>query len=161
MTQRNTILVADLNKSKELDIDKGSYGLLIEVDKDLDIQVGALGTKHFPAGTYLYIGSAVNSINARVDRHLRKHKKRFWHIDYLLEHAKISTILCFPHQGKKECQVARMLFHILRCEMYPRGFGSSDCDCYSHLFRLKQMDKLNTEHLIAKIKEVARTWNNI
>ena len=39
--------------------EKGSYVLLIALDKDATVAVGKLGTFSFPAGYYLYVGSAL------------------------------------------------------------------------------------------------------
>jgi len=38
----------------------------------------------FPAGWYVYTGSARNGLAQRVGRHLRHNKRKHWHIDYLL-----------------------------------------------------------------------------
>jgi len=51
---------------------KGCYALLMELKNDTEIEVGALGPLHFSNGHYLYIGSAQNGIEGRVQRHLRK-----------------------------------------------------------------------------------------
>jgi Uri superfamily endonuclease len=115
----------------ELIILKGAYALLINLDKDEEIKVGSLGTIHFPAGFYLYIGSAMNGIEGRVKRHLRKSKKIHWHIDYLLKNARITKT--FYRAGSKglECSLARQIGN--RFLAIPR-FGSSDCSCSGHLF---------------------------
>jgi Uri superfamily endonuclease len=63
---------------------KGTYALIIELASDERISVGKLGKINFKKGYYLYVGSGQNSLEARIARHLRKRKKKFWHIDYLL-----------------------------------------------------------------------------
>ncbi len=70
---------------------KGAYILLIVIEKEVNIEIGALGTIRFEKGHYCYVGSAVGpgGIEARVGRHLKKGKKLKWHIDYLLEHEDI------------------------------------------------------------------------
>ena len=68
---------------------KGAYQLLIRLDRDQTITVGRIGRFRFPAGYYVYTGSAMNGIEARVRRHLSSRKRIRWHIDYLLEHARI------------------------------------------------------------------------
>ena len=115
----------------ELSILKGVYALLINLDSDEEIRVGSLGTIHFPKGFYLYIGSAMNGIEARVTRHLGKTKKIHWHIDYFLKNAEITNVY-YKEGGKGlECSLAR------QCKKgflaIPR-FGSSDCACTGHLF---------------------------
>ena len=63
---------------------KGIYILLISIAGRISVSVGALGDKSFQKGLYVYVGSAQNNLEKRVKRHLRKVKRRFWHIDYLL-----------------------------------------------------------------------------
>jgi len=63
---------------------KGVYVLIISLAKDVNVKVGALGKIDFKKGTYAYVGSAQTNLLKRVERHLRKAKRRFWHIDYLL-----------------------------------------------------------------------------
>ena len=110
---------------------KGAYVLLIQLESGKEIGVGSLGTIHFPQGFYLYIGSAMNGIKARVNRHLRNTKKIHWHIDYLLKNAKV--IQAYNKEGKKglECSLSRKLNKNFLA--IPR-FGSSDCSCTGHLF---------------------------
>ena len=63
---------------------KGTYCLLIHLKQDSKITIGKLGEKNFQKGYYIYVGSALNSLKTRIQRHLRKEKKIHWHIDYLL-----------------------------------------------------------------------------
>ncbi|MGE5336851.1 MAG: DUF123 domain-containing protein, partial [Gemmatimonadota bacterium] len=61
-----------------------SYQLLIEIARPLRCAIGRLGVFDFPAGRYLYTGSARRNLDARIARHLRGIKRLHWHIDYLL-----------------------------------------------------------------------------
>jgi len=118
---------------------KGTYVLLIELPKSMNIQVGKLGRIKFPAGFYAYVGSALNGLEARIARHLRTEKKPYWHIDYLLAHAMVKKIFYIEGSEKKECDIAKNLaahFNSIK------GFGSSDCDCESHLFYSADKRKL-------------------
>ncbi len=54
--------------------------------------VGRLGKREFDAGLYVYTGSALNSLPGRVGRHLRKLKKKHWHIDYLIADASVEIV---------------------------------------------------------------------
>jgi Uri superfamily endonuclease len=110
---------------------KGTYALLISLERDEEIRVGSLGTIHFPRGYYLYIGSAMNGIEGRVRRHLGKMKKIHWHIDYLLKNDEITNV--YYQEGEKglECSIAKDFQE--RFLAIPR-FGSSDCTCTGHLF---------------------------
>ena len=62
-------------------INKGSYLLLLFLEKEKVLQVGKLGTFTFQKGWYCYVGSAMNNLQARIERHLKIEKKLRWHID--------------------------------------------------------------------------------
>ena len=117
---------------------KGTYCLLIKVNNTFEKHIGALGKIKFEKGFYAYIGSAMNSIEARVKRHLRKEKKKHWHIDYLMESrsAKIKKIYIKESQTKEECKVAKKIESIAN-EVIEK-FGASDCECKGHLFRVDE-----------------------
>ena len=110
---------------------KGSYVLLIRLPEDETVPTGRLGPVHFSHGYYAYTGSALGGLQPRLDRHLRTEKKLHWHIDYLLEKARIEEIVTCHTSERMECTIARSLGE--RFELIP-GFGSSDCRCRSHLF---------------------------
>jgi Uri superfamily endonuclease len=61
-----------------------SYQLVIEVPSAVRVQIGRLGEFEFPAGTYVYTGSARRNLEARLARPKRAEKQLRWHIDYLL-----------------------------------------------------------------------------
>lgn len=112
---------------------KGTYCLIINLSKDCRIKIGnRLGFKNFKKGSYVYVGSAMNSLEARVKRHLRDDKKKHWHVDYLLlnKNSKIDEILINVSDKKIECDLA---INILKDEEFVPEFGCSDCDCSSHL----------------------------
>ena len=107
-----------------------SYQLRFILKQTLVIEIGKLGRFKFPAGEYVYTGSAKRNIDARISRHLSKRKKLRWHIDYLLaaSHAKIIRVDVFDIE---ECVVnkdAEGQILVLR-------FGATDCKngCGSHL----------------------------
>ncbi|MEE8167757.1 MAG: GIY-YIG nuclease family protein [Candidatus Hydrothermarchaeales archaeon] len=108
-----------------------SYALLMELRKPARIKVGGLGTFDFPKGCYLYVGSALRNIDSRITRHLRRVKKKRWHVDYLLEKAEIRRISLY-HLG--ECELNQLVFKTPGAIAIVPGFGSSDCrKCKSHL----------------------------
>jgi Uri superfamily endonuclease len=114
---------------------KGIYILRIRLNRDTTIVVGGLGEREFAKGEYAYVGSAQNGVEQRVARHLKKEKRLFWHIDYLLNDgaAEIVEVYVKPASKEEECQVAAQICK----EAEPvAGFGCSDCHCQSHLFRL-------------------------
>jgi Uri superfamily endonuclease len=113
---------------------KGIYVLIIKVVTPTSLKIGALGEIIFPASMYAYVGSAQSSIESRVKRHLRKEKRLFWHIDYLLAVADVKIVQIYCSTGDKicECQTAQLIAK--HSESVP-NFGCSDCHCKSHLFR--------------------------
>lgn len=114
---------------------KGVYCLISHLDTGSDIKVGRIGNMTFEKGFYIYVGSAMNSIESRVRRHVKKDKRLFWHIDYLLERASIVDILYIETEKREECAIARKL---LRKFIEIPAFGASDCKCPSHLFYSKE-----------------------
>jgi Uri superfamily endonuclease len=108
------------------------------LDQARVIQVGRLGEVAFPAGWYLYVGSALGpgGLLARLERHV-KHlgtdKRAHWHIDYLREQATWAGAWARPSERRLECEWAAMLRHLPDAEIVAPGFGSSDCRCPAHL----------------------------
>lgn len=122
---------------------KGTYCLCIQVKKDKTIRIGALGEIDFSAGNYIYVGSALNSLYPRLDRHLKhsrgEHDVTHWHIDYLLRDSvsSIEKIYMNDNGEKLECIIAaKVADHGIPT---PR-FGCSDCKCKSHLYKVESFD---------------------
>jgi len=114
--------------------DKGTYILLIKLAKIQKIKPGKLPDNDYKKGMYLYVGRARKGLRARLRRHLRCQKKRFWHIDYLLQNAKIEGIWIRENYFG-ECFTASRIQDFRPAATIPqKGFGSSDCHCPSHLF---------------------------
>ena len=113
--------------------DSGCYQLLIHLPKTRRIRVGRLGIFKFPAGWYIYTGSAMNGVSARLARHLRKRKRLHWHIDYFLKHTKIVGIKKCLTTKRKECSLNRILINCEGARVLVKNFGSSDCRCQTHL----------------------------
>lgn len=119
----------------------GLYTLLIHLPRRRTIQVGRLGEFEFPSGYYVYTGSAMNGLEARISRHLRKEKRLRWHIDYLLQFAEVAQVQVYPLESLPEpegtCPIECSLHNsVLKCpaaRVLVSGFGSSDCHCLSHL----------------------------
>ena len=53
---------------------KGCYCLIINVDSKKTTKIGKLGKIQFEKGYYIYVGSAMNSLMARIKRHLSDEK---------------------------------------------------------------------------------------
>ena len=114
-------------------VDRGSYILLLELKRKKSVEVGSLGKLSFSKGHYLYVGSAMANLSARIARHKRKDGKKFhWHIDFLRQVADDCIALPIRSSRREECEVSAALQNL-----YPSnfaGFGSTDCTCQSHLF---------------------------
>ena len=117
-------------------MDTGSYALLMYNRKRSIIDVGALGRVEFARGYYVYIGSAFGpgGVDARVRRHLRQEKKLHWHIDYLTRLAPVIQVNYRKEGVRREHEWALALSAQAQFSMPVPRFGSSDCNCVSHLF---------------------------
>jgi len=119
-----------------LNVLKCVYVLIIQLNDDTALSVGALGTLAFKKGLYAYVGSAQTNMEQRIRRHLRKEKRIFWHIDYLLNSgaARIEKVLHKQADKAEECAIAKALGER---GASIAGFGCSDCKCRSHLVRIR------------------------
>jgi Uri superfamily endonuclease len=115
---------------------QGIYILLINLEKDVDVSVGAKGRIQFKKGLYAYVGSGQTNLEQRIKRHLRKEKRKFWHIDYLLSSCAAKIVKVFYKEAEKteECIAAKTI-GTQNTPIF--GFGCSDCKCKSHLFYLQ------------------------
>ncbi len=122
---------------------KGIYILIISISRDTKIKVGTLGEINFERGTYAYVGSAQNNLEKRIARHKSKNKKLRWHIDYLTTNkfTKIVKVLYKKAGKSEECRTAKKL---IKTEIPIKNFGSSDCDCESHLFKIDTLPSLKS-----------------
>ncbi|MCF6211060.1 MAG: GIY-YIG nuclease family protein [Gammaproteobacteria bacterium] len=107
-----------------------TYQLRIAVARLRILTVGQFGTFRFPAGRYVYTGSARRNLISRVRRHLSHDKKLRWHIDYLLA-AYAVKIVDVVLSNETECALNQGVGG----EIIVPGFGASDCRacCGSHL----------------------------
>jgi Uri superfamily endonuclease len=118
----------------------GSYALVVDLAAPLELGVGSLGCRLFPAGRYAYLGSAhgPGGLAARLARHGRQGKVLHWHIDYLTEQAPIVHVVACEGERPLECDWAQRLCALPGATVPVPGFGSSDCrvGCPAHLIRL-------------------------
>ncbi|MEB3860754.1 MAG: DUF123 domain-containing protein [Desulfurococcales archaeon] len=104
----------------------GYYILLLCIEESLNVEYGGRSTVLEP-GLYAYIGSALNSLEARVRRHLSPVKRIRWHIDKVTSspHARpVKVLACRTRaRGLEACIVSR-----LTAKGYngPPRFGSTD-----------------------------------
>lgn len=125
-------------------LNSGVYCLVIQLLQRSHIRIGCLGTFHFPAGFYVYAGSAQNNLERRIERHLRQKKKIHWHIDYLLGYGRIVSVYTYAGKKDKECMLSRKIGTMKNAVVPVKGFGSSDCSCNSHLYFFQNKPDLET-----------------
>jgi sugar fermentation stimulation protein A len=118
----------------------GVYQLLIRLQRPVVVRVGALGRHRFAAGWYVYSGSARNGLSQRVCRHLRRRKRKHWHIDYLLAVADQVEAFVLPGNQMTECTLQT---HLNGGRIPLPGFGSSDCSCVAHLLYFRWRPGIN------------------
>ena len=115
---------------------RGSYVLVLRVRAPLRLQVGRLGKFLFAPGAYAYVGSAKGGFHVRLRHHLQATLRPRWHIDYLRQRSEPAGIWVAPDERLEECELARAVAALPGAAPGPRGFGSSDCRCPTHLYRL-------------------------
>ncbi|MDO8870345.1 MAG: GIY-YIG nuclease family protein [Methanobacteriaceae archaeon] len=138
---------------------KGTYCLIIEVEKDSKISVGRLEELQFKRGFYIYVGSALNSLESRVTRHLSSKKKLHWHADYLLmdSSSNIKEVIYSIGEEKIECSLASLISD----KSSPMiRFGCSDCSCVSHLFYFKDYDDA-LKGVLSAFEDLELSVNNL
>ena len=128
----------------------GTYILWLKSESHHSISVGRWGELTIQPGFYGYVGSAFGpgGVRARVSRHCRAEKRQHWHIDYLRPYTTPTTIWYSHTPERLEHIWANGLLQM--AETIPiKGFGSSDCQCESHLCFMPASPNLNQfEHLI-------------
>ncbi len=125
--------------------DRGSYLVILRLSEGRQITVGKMGNIFFPPGYYIYVGSAMANLTARVERHRRLRKNLHWHIDYLRQAAQFETALPVRSSVPLECPMAEAMSVI--ADWTIPGFGSSDCSCPTHFFGMES-DPLHSPDFI-------------
>jgi Uri superfamily endonuclease len=114
----------------------GTYALLLSSATDGVIQVGRRGGMQVRPGFYVYVGSALGpgGVRARLAHHLRCAQRPHWHIDYLRRSTTVEEIWCCYDRSPREHVWAACMAALRGASVPMAGFGSSDCDCETHLF---------------------------
>ena len=117
----------------------GTYLLFLHISENITIDIREEEIE-LERGFYIYVGSAFGAggLTSRLHRHIRKQKKKHWHIDQVTMH-KASDILgiAVSINQKKECEIYQTINKLN--EFSPiLGFGNSDCKnkCESHFLKL-------------------------
>ena len=142
---------------------RGAYILIIRFDGNSVLRIGKLGALYFKDGIYVYVGSGMNNLEKRVERHLKlcrtKEGALRWHIDYLLvsPHSKIICAVLLNTDERIECEVSQLLEG--RAIKTVLGFGSSDCrgGCKGHLHYFRDVESvLNLVKILeSRVKNVS------
>jgi Uri superfamily endonuclease len=101
------------------------------------LTIGRRGTQAFARGWYLYVGSAFGpgGVAARCHHHRNISPRPRWHVDYLRRAAPLRAIWYCHSAAPLEHRWAEVLAGNADLSAPIAGFGASDCDCFSHLFR--------------------------
>jgi len=156
----------DVNLVSELST-TGIYTLILFLSKEVTVTVGRLGKQRFPRGYYTYTGSALgkgsSNLKHRIARHLKKEKRMFWHIDYLLadENVSVEAVIAAETNEKMECNTNQYMKKIMGAKVPVRGFGASDCrkKCGSHLLYFPEVEKADC--LVQKLVEQSQSTSGI
>lgn len=132
----------------------GTYLLLLECEKNTRLSIGKLGEMSVEPGYYIYVGSAYGpgGIRARVRHHRKIATNPHWHIDYLRATTELVDAWCV-YGSRCEHEWAQSLLQNPAAILPFTGFGSSDCDCATHLFFFRrkpvkvELEKLLKMHL--------------
>jgi sugar fermentation stimulation protein A len=122
---------------------KGTYSLVLILETEQHIEIGKLGNFLFKKGYYVYNGSALGGFG-RVRYHLKENKSKRWHIDYLLDKAKLIKIITSETNKNQEHDISKSLARRKDAEIPVIKFGSSDCNkgCLSHLVYFKKIPEV-------------------
>ena len=114
---------------------RGIYLFRFRLPQEREIRIGRLGSFTFPAGCYIYTGSALGGLDSRLRRHreLPCSGRLHWHVDYLSIGAVDKSFAVVRDVRSGECELNRAVGLIAQAEVVAPGFGSSDCSCASHL----------------------------
>ncbi|MBO8174450.1 MAG: DUF123 domain-containing protein [Thermococcus sp.] len=133
---------------------RGSYFLVIKVERDMIVRTKR---KEFAlkAGYYVYVGSAMNSLEKRVERHFKKDKKLHWHIDFLLKESELLRAYLIPSDAKIEEELSG---EVAKFGKPVEGFGASDLRIGSNLYYFKdEPDKILTSIL----RKLGLKWKSV
>ena len=128
---------AIINFTNEL---KGSYILFIRINQIIPVIIRNKIVQ-LKSGYYLYVGSAFGAggLSSRLHRHIRKIKKKHWHIDQITmsQYSSVEGI-GISIDKRSECEISHV-FSRMESIIPIKGFGNSDCDtCKSHFFKIAE-----------------------
>jgi Uri superfamily endonuclease len=124
---------------RELEL-PGTYALVFACPDPITPVVGALGPIRLDGGYLVYLGSAFGpgGLAGRLRHHLRPIMRPRWHVDYLHEGASLVGAWCATGPRELEHVWARALAGRRGFRIAHPRFGSSDCDCETHLLHVRR-----------------------
>lgn len=135
--------------------EKGTYALLIDLEKDRYLNIGKQGSTYFNRGFYIYCGSAQGKggLKGRLKILLRRNRRIHWHIDHLLEFSKVLGIYYMVTNENRECIWSQRFGMCSDLTVPCIRFGASDCkeNCQAHLFSIPGIH--TEENFFGKILE--------
>ncbi len=119
--------------------ESGTYALILSSSTDALIRVGWLGELQLSSGFYVYLGSALGpgGVRGRIAHHLKVSERPRWHIDYLRAYTWLDQVWYSYDTFRREHLWASQIRAGRGSSVPMAGFGSSDCDCESHLYFLR------------------------
>jgi Uri superfamily endonuclease len=126
----------------------GSYALCLSLAQAAHLAIGRLGAFDFPAGVYVYIGSAngPGGLRARLAHHARLAAHPQWHLDYFRPYARITggylVEASLAGVLPLECAWSQQILRLPGARPAAPGFGSADCrrGCQAHFIMVASME---------------------
>jgi sugar fermentation stimulation protein A len=133
---------------------KGVYVLVINISNTVVLNL-RIGTYTLKPGYYCYVGSALShgGLHSRIKHHLRRPKERvWWHIDYLTSRDDVLITHVVFSESIKDLEevIAEELMKSKCWEPSIKGFGCSDRESYTHLFKCL----CSTHECVDEVKEI-------
>jgi len=124
----------------------GTYALVLECRKTDLLRVGRLGRLRLQPGFYVYVGSAFGpgGLAARIQHHRHLAARPHWHIDYLRAACELIDVWFTADRVRREHSWANDVARLQGAGIPMPGFGSSDCQCETHLFLFKTRPSLSS-----------------
>ena len=133
---------------------KGSYFLVIKLEEEKTIRTKGKTFELLP-GYYVYVGSAMNSLEKRVRRHFSQEKKLHWHIDYLLKEARLLRAYLIPSKERLE---ETLSVEVSKHGKPVPGFGAGDVKVNTNLYHFnEEPDGI----LVGILKNLGLSWKTV
>ncbi len=123
----------------------GTYVFFCSAETNALLDIGSLGRVRLRPGFYAYVGSALGAggLRARLAHHFHVTETPRWHIDYLRRRTRIERVWYSYGSKRREHQWAAAMGAVLDGSVPVARFGSSDCQCASHLFYFESLPSVH------------------